>query len=188
MVRKRCAGRTAVRERNLPRLYSKMVGASFVALFLASCSPTAEVHDGGLEGVWQLEEMLIVGADGQASRSPLRASQYIFTERHYSMLVRLGNDSLPPFNELWSPTDEEKAESFNRFGGNSGWYETDGSSMILHPVVARGDVMGGRELINFDVSADTLRLAIVGLRSPDGTPNGFYESGGRTLLRLLRVR
>lgn len=156
--------------------------------WLTACSQTVEEANGGLEGVWQLEEMLIVGVDGEATRSPLRASQYIFTESHYSMMVRLGNDSLPPFNSLWSPTDEEKAESFDRFGGNSGSYETDGSAMILHPVVARGDVMGGRELIDFDLSADTLRLAIIGLRSPDGTPNGFYASGGRTLLRLVRVR
>ena len=177
------------RKRSAERFWTALISVVVVLGSLTACSTTVEESvDGGLEGVWQLVEMLIVGADGEATRSPLRASQYIFTDRHYSMMVRLGNDSLPPFNELWSPTDEEKAESFNRFGGNSGWYETDGSAMILHPVVARGDVMGGRELVDFDVSADTLRMAIIGLRSPDGTPNGFYESGGRTLLRLVRVR
>ena len=92
MMRKRCADPTTVRKYNVPRLVSNMVCASVAALSLASCSPTAEVNDGGLEGVWQLEEMLIVGADGGATRSPLRASQYIFTDRHYSMMVRLGND------------------------------------------------------------------------------------------------
>jgi hypothetical protein len=176
-------------QRNNATHFGRVVAfAAAVLVSLTACSGTVEETGGQLEGVWQLEEMLIVGADGQATRSPLRASLYIFTERHYSMMVRLGDDTLPPFTVLWSPTDEEKTESFDRLGGNSGSYETDGSSMVLSPIVARGDVMGGRELIDFNVSADTLRLAIVGLRSPDGTANQFYESGGRTLLRLLRVR
>ena len=161
---------------------------SMLFLLFAACSQTEGDNAAGLEGVWQREELLVVGPDGQASRSPLRASQFIFTERHYSMMIRLGNDSLPPFTEPWSPTDEEKIESFNRLGGNAGSYETDGSAMVLSPVVARGDVMGGEELIDFNVSADTLRLAIMGLRAPDGTTNQFYESGGRTLMRLVRVR
>ena len=188
MIRTTGAQRTVRQLANVSGPWLSLASALILLGAFTACSESSGDTGGGLEGVWQLEEMLIVGADGQATRSPLRASQYIFTESHYSMMLRLGNDSLPPFDQLWSPTEEEKAESFDRFGGNAGSYETEGSAMILSPVVARGDVMGGRELIDFDVSADTLRLAIIGLRSADGTPNGFYESGGRTLLRLSRVR
>jgi len=103
------------------------------------------------------------------------------------MMLRVGNDTNPPFSEEWNPTDEEKVRSFNTLGGNAGYYEVEGSTLTIRPTVARGDVMGGHEVLQFEVSADTLRLTIVDVVSANGTHNGFYASGGRTHLRLVRL-
>ncbi len=164
---------------------------SFLALLallsLTACAePVAEVA-GPLEGVWRLEEVRNVDAQGEAVDVPVRASLVIFGQQHYSFIWRIGGEANPPFPERWSPTDDEKVDSFNTLRGNSGTYELSDSTLTLRPIVARGDVMGGHEAGEFRILADTVWLTLVALVSADDVPHPFFAGGGRVDLKLVRI-
>jgi len=154
---------------------------------LAGCSQQAVDAHGPFEGVWIFEAARDVDPSGSETSSLIRASQVIFAEHHYSIIWRVGGDANPPFSVIWQPTDAEKVESFNALRGNAGTYEIADSVLTIHPVVARGDVMGGYEMATFRVVADTLWLTMTDLVAADGTRHQFFADGGRIELRLLRV-
>ena len=166
----------------------RSVVAPVAVLGLAACGRPAADMASPIEGVWELDDLVMVDRAGQATRSVVRASLFVFAPRHYSMMVRVGSDTNPPFGEEWNPTDGEKLASFNSLGGNAGRYKVSGSLLTIFPDVARNDVMGGREVFEFRVEGDTLRLRTVELVSAKGTPDPFHAGGGRTLMRLVRVR
>ena len=91
-----------------------------------------------VEGVWTLTEWI---EGGKTNTSP-QPGLIIFTRSHYSVAMLMGaprTDSIP--NDMGrEPSDAEKIGLFEQwkwFTGISGSYEVKGSTIIMHPIVAK---------------------------------------------------
>jgi hypothetical protein len=149
-------------------------------IFFAACEKEVK----GVVGVWQIEK--IHHLDRLIADKPV-PSIFMFTHGHYSMLWVLTTKPEQPFAERWNPTDEEKLKRFNSLIVNSGTYEIDGSMLTMHPLVARvPDLVGGRQICEYSIDKDTMRLKFVDEYSFDGVQAPWVKGGGLTLT-LVRV-
>ena len=148
------------------------------------CFTTCKKEDKGIVGVWQIKEVA-TQSGALVTDKPL-PSIFIFTPGHYSMLWVLSTKT-EPFAERWNPTDAEKIKRFNSMIINSGTYEVEDSTITMYPVVARiPDLMGGKQIGEYLVEHDTMRLKFVDEYSFDGVQAPWVASGG-LVLTLLRI-
>jgi hypothetical protein len=91
-----------------------------------------------VEGVWKITEWI---EGGKTNTNP-QPSLIIFARGHYSMAILMGaprTDSIPN-NMGREPTDAEKIGLFEQwkwFVGIAGRYEVKGSTIVMHPIVAK---------------------------------------------------
>jgi hypothetical protein len=133
-------------------------------------------------GVWQVKEIDSRDVPGSHADQPL-PSVFIFTEHHYSMMWLPSVESQHSSAERWNPTDEEKIARFNSLVVNAGTYDTQGSTLTAHPVVARiPDFVGGKLICDFRIENNTLWLKFVDEYSFDGVQAPWVKEGGLTLI------
>jgi hypothetical protein len=138
-----------------------------IPLLLASgCSTEPEVAievvetEPGIEGVWTIYEIETVGGQQEGTIVP-QAGILIFTEGYYSSVRDTAVEPRP----LWSttsPSAEQMAESLSTFGGDSGPYELDGSTIMFKPSVCEMPnlMSGGSVSFDYQMEGDTLTLIL----------------------------
>ena len=101
-----------------------------------------------LEGVWKVVEVIISSKDSTSTVSTPQPGLIIFTKGYYSILaVRAdkARTAVEPAKDPQNLTDAEKIaryDSWRPFTANSGTYEVKGSTISMHPIVAKNvDVM-----------------------------------------------
>ena len=111
-----------------------------------------------LEGTWKITESVVMGKDTSRTSNP-QPSMVIFSQKHYSMMLVPGDKPRTLFKES-NPTDKEKLEAFDSFIANSGTYEVAGSTITVHPVVAKvpNFMAGGSAKYQFRIEGNTLWL------------------------------
>ncbi len=111
-----------------------------------------------IEGVWKVTEIVVTGADASNVPNP-QPSLVIFTASHYSMMYVTGNQARKLFNAE-DPTNAEKIAAFDSFVANTGTYDLSGTTLTLHPIVARnpGYMAGGFDKYQFRIDGTTMTL------------------------------
>ena len=126
--------------------------------------------DSPLQGVWR-----VVDQAGQPG-----AGVYIFTTRHYSMMV--ASTDRPDITDTSQSTADELRALWNPMVANAGVYEVEGKLVTIRPIVAKIPVVmkpGAYELYAFSVEDKTLSL------TQQRNVRGPVE--GRPTTRLVRV-
>ena len=111
-----------------------------------------------IEGVWKVVEIVVTGAGASTSSSP-QPSLLILTQGHYTQVGVLG-DKARTLYKAEEPTNAEKVAAFDSFFGNAGTYEVSGSTLTIHPIVARNPnfMAGGFEKYQFRLEGNNLWL------------------------------
>jgi len=105
--------------------------------------------DDRLQGVWRVVD--------QAGRPA--AGVYIFTSRHYSMMV--ASTDRPDITDTSQATADELRALWNPMAANAGVYEIAGNLVTIRPIVAKIPVVmkpGAYEVYAFRVEDNTLSL------------------------------
>jgi len=164
-----------------------------IALLLTSVAALGAAESAArksMEGAWKVVEVVVTG--DRAENTPnAQPGLFIFGQKHYSMMwVRGGKARAPYAGEV--PTTEEKIAAFESFTANTGTYEVSGSTLTIHPMVARSpNFMGGASSqYQFRVEGDSLWLT-------EKSADMRYRIGGKvvpparppseTRLELVRV-
>lgn len=133
-------------------------------LLLTACSPatgpeaTTEESVPTIKGVWAFEETEVVGGP-EAGTSVPQSALVIFSDAYYSSVRDTASESRPPWKSE-TPTDEEIIAASNGFGADSGTYEYDGSTLVIHPTVANMPnlMAGGSVRFDCQLEGDILTL------------------------------
>ncbi len=143
-----------------------------------------------IEGVWKVTEIVVTGADASTISNP-QPSLFIFARSHYSMMYVSDNRPRAVY-KAENPTRDEKLAAFDSFIANTGTYEVAGSTLTIHPIVARNPnyMAGGFDKYQFRLEGNTLSLtekstdlnARVGQRIVPST-----APASETRLKLVRV-
>ena len=169
--------------KNLPVL---VLIAAF-SLYVTTCQK-ADRQEQSLEGVWKIEEMTIVDANGQTTDVNIQRSLVIFTDSHYSFVYTYGDDLRKLPAEHWNPTDAEKIDAFNTLVVNTGTYELTESRLVKRPIAAKSEeFVGGHEGCDYRLEVDTLYLVETESVSVGGV-QWDYDSSGRWHTKLIRVQ
>ena len=127
-----------------------------------------------IEGVWKVVEIVVTGAGASTSSNP-QPSLLILTQGHYSQIGVLG-DKARTLYKAEEPTNAEKVAAFDSFFGNAGTYEVSGSTLTIHPIVARNPnfMAGGFEKYQFRLEGNNLWLT-------DKSSDTSYRIGPRVV-------
>ena len=140
-----------------------------------------------IEGVWRVSRI-----DRDFRQEPNRdpePSLIIFTAQHYSIIWILGDESMQPYAERWSATDDEKRQRFGEVSVNAGTYEVEGSQIKTFPLVARDpEFIGGYFLSDYTWRNGNLILTLLDEYSFDGVQHPWAKgSSGQIHLTLSRL-
>ena len=115
-----------------------------------------------LEGVWKIEEIMIVGGEDDGTYSSPQPGLYIFTEQHYSTLLVTGGSPRKLFS--YESTDEEKLAAFVNFHATAGTYQVAGSTLTVLASVAKvpNAMTGNAFTYEYSLDGDSLTLVLAG--------------------------
>jgi hypothetical protein len=137
-----------------------------------------------LQGVWRVSEV-VGGPDATPVKNP-QPGLYLFTKRHYSVILVRGTQARtepPAAKDPAQLTDTEKIarfEAWRTFAANAGTYEVKGNTLSMKPIVAKSpavmDPSTPRGDTSFTLKGNTLTIV---QKSADG------KSETRTTLTRL---
>jgi hypothetical protein len=118
-----------------------------------------------VEGVWKIAEVLMPSqnpAEKPTSITDPQPGLIIFTKGYYSSMAvraRQPRATFAPAKDPANLTDAEKIaryEQWSPFTANSGTYEVKGSTLQMHPIVAKSvEVMTSGKPITWEVKVET---------------------------------
>ena|SRR5438477_4391915 len=143
-----------------------------------------------IEGVWKVTEIAVTGANASSNANP-QPSVFIFAQQHYSMMYVPGNKARTLY-KADAPTNEEKIAAFDSFIANTGTYEISGSTLTIHPAVARNPnfMAGGLDKYQYRIEGTTLTLTEKSTDLTVRIGNRLVPASGpvsETRLKLVRV-
>jgi hypothetical protein len=147
-----------------------LVALVLVAVAAPLCR-AAEAAEGGspLEGAWAMKEIAVVSERGENSYPDPAPGLFIFGESHYSMVWMPLTEVPADFEEIWKPTEEEKAAAFSSIIVNSGTYTYTDSTVTTIPTVAKTpEFIGGYAVYDYTVNGDTLWMDMTNAVSSGG--------------------
>jgi len=117
-----------------------------------------------VEGVWKLAEVVMPPKDAAEKTTPITDPQpglIIFTKGYYSSMAvraRQPRAAVAAAKDPANLTDAEKIaryEQWSPFTANSGTYEVKGSTLQMHPIVAKSvDVMTSGKPITWELKVE----------------------------------
>jgi len=137
---------------------SRILRALFLAVLTVSLASAQSGTKKPIEGVWKVTEIVITGANASNSAN-VQPSLFIFSQQHYSLMYVPGNKPRALY-KAQEPTNEEKISAFDSLIANTGTYEISGSTLTIHPIVARNPnfMAGGSDKYQFRIEGTTLTL------------------------------
>jgi hypothetical protein len=134
-------------------------------LLLTACvqtpepAPTTEKESAPtIKGVWTIEQIETIGGPNEGTTAP-QATLIIFTDKYYSSV----RDTAAKPRLSWksdTPSEKEILAASNGFDADSGTYEFDGSTVVIHPSVANmpNYMSGGKVSFDCQLEGDNLTL------------------------------
>ena len=109
-----------------------------VLLAALSLSLPAAAQANKLAGAWKVVEVKITG-DKPETITSVQPNLYIYTKKHYSVMVVTGKEPRPVPEDVSKLTAEELRKIYvTGFVANSGTYEVKGDRITIRPIVAKG--------------------------------------------------
>jgi hypothetical protein len=127
---------------------------------------TAHAQSDSLVGVWQIMESGFEGPSGGIWKAT-QPSLYIFTKKHYSVMVVLGDTPRPELSERSAATPEQIKE-VDRFTANGGTYELKDGKLTLRPLIAKAPSFmksGNYTVSKIELNGKTLTIKTVSNQS-----------------------
>jgi hypothetical protein len=137
---------------------SRILKTLLLAVVTASLASAQSGTKKPIEGVWKITEIVVTGADA-SNNANAQPSLIIFAQQHYSMMYVPGNKARTLY-KAQEPTNDEKIAAFDSLVANTGTYEISGSTLTIHPIVARNPnfMAGGSDKYQFRIEGTTLTL------------------------------
>ena len=130
---------------------------AFMAALIVLLTVQSAAAQGKLEGVWKVTEVIITGPYTPTLTNP-QPGLFIFTKMHYSMIY-IPDDKNRPDLPQKDATDAQKVATWTPFTANSGTYEVKGTTVTLHPMVAKNPhEPGAFATWDFKIEEDTLTM------------------------------
>jgi|ERR1043166_3102860 hypothetical protein len=111
-----------------------------LVLIIAGLSISAIAQStSSIQGVWQLTEVTMTGADGKAETEKVtQPSMYLFTKSHYSIIYVASDKPREMMDDYSKATKEQLMSIFvQSFVANAGTYEVKDWKLTVHPTVAK---------------------------------------------------
>ena len=130
-----------------------------------------------LIGAWRIVQTTTTsGNDRSIDESP-EVGLYIFTERHMSNMIVIGEDAREHFSD--KPTDAERLHAYDRFIADSGTYEATGNTIIVSNIIAKvPNVMSYELRYEYKINENNLWLTF---------SRGWAPPEGKITYRLERI-
>lgn len=142
-----------------------------VLLAVAAGFSVAQIQPTALAGAWRIEEDITTGSVARTIKDP-QPGLYLFTGKHYSMLYIDSGNPRPETKP--GSSDSELVASWRPVQAQSGTYEISGTTLTVHPVVAKetGAMTPGSYFkYSFKLEGSTLELTQIGSsRGPAAHP------------------
>ena len=142
---------------------------------------------GPLEGSWVMTEIAVISERGENTYPDPAPGLFIFDKSYYSMVWMPLTEIPPDFEEIWRPTEEEKAGAYSSIVVNSGTYTYTDTTVTTVPSVAKTpEFIDGHAVYTYRVEGDTLWMEMTDTVSRDGVQDpgvGLF----RMPLKLVRV-
>lgn len=132
-----------------------------------------------LAGAWLITETITMTADSTIVNKNPQPGLYLFTDRHFSLMLIPGEEPRAVFDEDASP--EERCEAFENFVADAGSYEATGSTLTMHNIIAKNPRAmngGAGGPYRYELSGDSLTL----------TFSRGWARGAEVTYRLIRLR
>jgi hypothetical protein len=154
----------------------KTLTLAVIALALGSSSAVlAQSKSTPLTGAWRATQR-------NGSDSNIQPSLFLFTGNHYSMMVVGGDKPRPALpDDLSKATSDQLRATYAPITANSGTYEIQGDTLIMHPSVAKNPnamAPGSNVRQSFKIEGKTLTL---------GPPTFNQKKKGTNTMTLTRV-
>src|SRR5438874_8081142 len=169
---------------------SRILEGLLLAVLTVSLASAQSGAKKPIEGVWKVTEIAVTGpnASNNANAQP---SLFIFAQQHYSLMYVPGNKPRTLY-KAEAPTNEEKIAAFDSLIANTGTYEISGSTLMIHPIVARNPnfMAGGSDKYQYRIEGTTLTLTEKSTDLTVRIGNRLVPAPGpvsETRLKLVRV-
>lgn len=155
----------------------------------ACAQSTTDAAEAGspLEGAWSMVEIAVISPRGENRYPDPAPGLFVFGESYYSMVWMPLTEVPSDFEEIWKPTEEEKAAAYSSIVVNSGTYTYTDSTVTTMPTVAKTpEFIGGYAVYTYRVEGDTLWMDMTDTVSRDGVQDPGVGQF-RMPLKLARV-
>ena len=164
----------------------KFILLVFLLCFTFSCDKKDIQNSNPLLGAWKVIETATIDSEGEIKNRYEHPSLYIFQEDFYSMVMILGDEPRPEFEDPWNPTADEKIKAYDSILVNAGRYELKESVVITRPIIARVPAfVGGEAFYEYKFEGNTLTLTWFDEVSKKGVPHPW---AGKLKFRYTLIR
>ncbi len=134
------------------------------AFLLTSGIAPAQQKSTSLTGAWQVTKVQITGPDAHTVTNP-QPGLYLFTGKYFSIMMVTGDHPRPihpTLSEVPKATPQEILAVYGPYVANTGTYEINGGTLIMHPMVSKNpELMGGSVTYSFEIRENSLTLKMV---------------------------
>ncbi len=134
------------------------------ALLLTSGVSPAQQESTSLTGAWQVTNLQMTGANARTVTNP-QPGLYLFTGKYFSLMMVMGDRPRPihpTLPEMPKASAQEILAVYGPYVANTGTYEVNGGTLIMHPTVSKNpELMGGSVTYSFEIHGNSLTLKIV---------------------------
>ena len=116
------------------------------ALLLTSSIAPAQQKPTSLTGAWEVTKIQMTGPNARTVTDP-QPGLYLFTDKYFSIMMAMGDHPRPihpTLPEVPKATAQEILAVYGPYVANTGTYEINGRTLIMHPIVSKNpELMGG---------------------------------------------
>jgi Lipocalin-like domain len=157
------------------------------ALLLTSGISPAQQKSTSLTGAWRVTKVQMTGANARTVTNP-QPGLYLFTGKYFSLMMVMGDHPRPihpTLPEVPKATPQEILAVYGPYVANTGTYEVNGETLIMHPMVSKNpELMGGSVTYSFEIRGNTLTLKMVKMIMGASVPPPAVPQATWTLTRV----
>jgi Lipocalin-like domain len=134
------------------------------ALLLTSGIAPAQQQSMSLTGAWEVTKIQMTGPNARTVTDP-QPGLYLFTGKYFSIMMVMGDHPRPihpTLPEVPKATAQEILAVYGPYVANTGTYEINGDTLIMHPMVSKNpELMGGSVIYSFEIHGNSLTLKMM---------------------------
>jgi hypothetical protein len=142
---------------------SALLASALASLLLHNCASLNQASgqatmQNPLVGAWLITETACATSEGIVVNEEPQTGLYVFTERHFSLMLIPNAEARPLFSE--NRTDQERLAAYDNFIADAGTYEAIGNVLTTHNMIAKvPNAMDYQLEYQFSLEEDALVLS-----------------------------